>query len=209
MRAIAAVCIGQPIQLGGRKSRTGIDKRPADGPVFLGELGLEGDAVCNRTYHGGPDQAVYGLGSADLKAWSAELGHDVPPGLLGENLVIANIDSRTIAVGDRFETDRVTLEVTATRMPCSTLALRMGDPHFTRRFTALGQPGFYCRVLRAGLIEAGDPVRVTPYEGERLLMGELLTSKVKALKPETVGRWRSTPLAARVAAELDRVHGPG
>ncbi len=150
MSTIQAVCLGHPIRLGERAQRTGIDKRPVEGPVVLSAEGLAGDSVCNRKVHGGPDQAVYGFGSVDLDAWSLALGKSVPPGLLGENLVLSGIDSRDVAVGDRFETDTVMLEVTATRMPCSTLSLRMGDPHFARRFLELGQPGFYCRVLRRG-----------------------------------------------------------
>lgn len=206
MSTIQAVCLGHPVRLGERAQRTGIDKRPVEGPVVLSAEGLAGDSVCNRKVHGGPDQAVYGFGSVDLDAWSLALGKSVPHGLLGENLVISGIDSRDVAVGDRFETDTVMLEVTATRMPCSTLSLRMGDPHFARRFLELGQPGFYCRVLRLGAIQAGDSVRFTRFEGERVLMGEMLTAKVKALSPEAVQRWRSTPLSARVAADLDRAH---
>jgi MOSC domain-containing protein YiiM len=54
--------------------RTGIDKRPVEGPVLLTAAGVAGDTVCDTTYHGGPDQAVYAYAAEDLEFWAAELG---------------------------------------------------------------------------------------------------------------------------------------
>ena len=50
------------------------------------------------------------------------------------------------------------LEVTFARIPCVTLAERMGDPGFVRRFREAGRPGLYARVLREGDVRAGDAV---------------------------------------------------
>ena len=199
---IAAVCIGHATVIDGKNAKTGIVKHPLSGAIIVDAAGLAGDAVCNRKHHGGPDQAVYGLGSLDLEAWSVELGHAVAPGLFGENLVVSDVDSRAIAVGDRFETDTVTLEVTSTRIPCSTLALRLGDPGFARRFRRVARPGFYCRVLRPGMMCAGERVTYRAFEGPRITMPEMLATSMKSLSEAERARYGAAPISERVRAQL-------
>ncbi|PYE29473.1 MOSC domain-containing protein YiiM [Rhizobium sp. PP-CC-3A-592] len=200
---IDAVCIGHATVIDGKKAKTGIVKHQQGGTVIVDAVGLAGDAVCNRKHHGGPDQAVYGLGSLDLAAWADELGHTVEPGLFGENIVISEIDSRTIAVGDRFETDGVTLEVTSTRIPCSTLSLRLNDPGFARRFRTVARPGFYCRVLRPGMLSVGDAITYRAFQGPRITMPDMLRASVKNLSDEERARYRAAPISERVRAQLD------
>jgi MOSC domain-containing protein YiiM len=38
-----------------KSGRTGIDKRPVDGPVRLTASGVDGDTICDLANHGGPD----------------------------------------------------------------------------------------------------------------------------------------------------------
>ena len=38
-----------------KSGRSGIDKRPVDGPVLLTASGVEGDTICDVKHHGGPD----------------------------------------------------------------------------------------------------------------------------------------------------------
>lgn len=204
---IDAVCLGPAAVIDGKKAKTGIVKHPQSGTVIVDAAGLAGDAVCNRKYHGGPDQAVYGLGSLDLAAWADELGHRIEPGLFGENIVVSQIDSRIIAVGDRFETESVTLEVTSTRIPCSTLSLRLNDPGFARRFHRVARPGFYCRVLRQGTLGIGDAVTYHAFQGPRITMPDMLGASVKNLSEEERARYRAAPISARVRAQLD-AHAP-
>ncbi len=61
---------------------TAIDKRPTDGPVAVGRLGLAGDRQMDVKHHGGPLQAVYAYASEDLDWWSRELGREHPARLL-------------------------------------------------------------------------------------------------------------------------------
>ena len=48
------------------------------------------------------------------------------------------------------------LEITAPRIPCGTLAARMGDAGFVKRFKEAERPGAYTRVLQTGHVQAGD-----------------------------------------------------
>ena len=81
---------------------TGIDKRPTDGPVEIGRLGLSGDTIWSKKHHGGPDQAVYVYGEDDYDWWAKELGRPLDPGTFGENLTVAGLATGAAIVGDRL-----------------------------------------------------------------------------------------------------------
>lgn len=142
------------------RSRTGIRKSPVGGPVLCDTQGLVGDAIGNRKHHGGPDQAVYLYSAEDYAWWSGVLGDPCTPGLFGENLTLDRWwDSPRI--GDRVQLGDVVLELTAPRIPCNTLATRMGDAHFVQPFARAVRPGAYARVIRPGTLEAGMTGAVT------------------------------------------------
>ena len=202
MIRILAVCTGLARPLPGKSYKTGIFKTSTDAAVVVDREGLLGDAICNRKHHGGPEQAVYGLGAIDLAWWSKELGRTLEPGTFGENLVIEGLDSRSVSVGDRIETESVLLEVTSTRIPCNTLTARMGDPAFAKRFMLAGRPGFYCRVLRGGVIQAGDPATYTPFEGAPVTMPELLRTYGKNVSEEDRLRYLAAPINDKLRAAL-------
>ena len=202
MIKILAVCTGSARPVPGKSYKTGIFKTPTDAAIVVDREGLLGDAICNRKHHGGAEQAVYAFGSIDLHWWSNELGRTIEPGTFGENLVIEGVDSRAVSVGDRFETDSVVLEVTSARIPCNTLTARMGDPAFARRFMQAGRPGFYCRVLRDGVVQAGDAVTYTPFDGEPVSMPELLRTYGKNVSEEDRLRYLAAPINDKLRAAL-------
>lgn len=191
---LLAICIGHAQRLPGKSYRTGIYKAPANGPVLIDELGLVGDAVCNRKHHGGPDQAILLEGSLTLDWWAGQLGCDVPFGTFGENLVIEGLDNRDVAVGDRFHLGDIVLEATSPRSPCNTLSARMGDQAFSRRFLKAGRPGIYCRVSRPGALRAGDAVRHEFYTGGRLPVADLLAALGRKLPDTEKARFLSAPI---------------
>jgi MOSC domain-containing protein YiiM len=156
----------QTQQNGNRLETTGIYKNPTPEAVHVSALGLKGDVVCDTKHHGGPDQAVYVYGGADYAWWAQELGRELAPGTFGENLTISGLESAQAWIGDRLMIGSVLLEVTSPRIPCVTLAARMGDPAFARRFRQAERPGLYCRVLQEGQVRAGDLVTYTRYPGQ-------------------------------------------
>jgi len=193
---VIAVNRGARTRQAGSASWTGIDKRPVDGRVSITEFGVEGDHVCDGRYHGGPDQAVYVYGGADYAWWRSAQGRDFAPGTFGENLVVDGLACADIAIGDRLLIGDVVLQATDVRIPCGTLARKMGDPGFPAIFAASDRPGFYTRVLTPGTLGAGDPVRVVPYEGERVTVLEL---KRDYAKPDTTEAGLERLLAAPVS----------
>lgn len=164
---VTAVNVGKARPIANAKSSgvTGIFKEPQSGPVAIGLLGLARDSICDTENHGGPDQAVYVFGTPDYAWWERELGRTLDAGTFGENLTISGLESAVFSLGDRLRVGPVLLEVTGARIPCVTLAARMGDPAFVKRFRFAERPGLYCRVIETGEVQAGDPVSVAPTQG--------------------------------------------
>ena len=83
--------------------RTAIDKRPVEGTVYIGPLGVAGDEVADLKHHGGPDQAVYAFAREDYTHWEAELGRPLAAGAFGENLTTVGLDVQGARIGERWQ----------------------------------------------------------------------------------------------------------
>lgn len=177
--------------------KTGIYKRAADGPVWVSALGLQGDTICDTKNHGGVDQAVYVYGVPDYEWWSAALERELAPGTFGENLTITRLESARLFIGDRLHVGEVVLEATAPRIPCVTLAQRMGDPAFVKRFRAAERPGLYCRVLREGMVQDGDPVVLEAGARDLSAIEMFRDFFAPQLDEATVRRHLAAPIAIR------------
>jgi len=165
---IESVNIGERRSFANDIGRTGIYKTPVSGPVKVAMLGIEGDYVADEKHHGGPDQAVYVYFAEDYAWWSEKLGRVLAPGTFGDNVTISGIESKNVAIGDRFIAGDVALQVTVPRIPCGTLARRMQDREFVKAFRYAERPGVYCRVTAEGEIAAGMSVTVERYAGDRI-----------------------------------------
>ena len=201
---LISVNVGQErsIQIGKQADMTGIYKVPAPGAVAITADGVAGDAVVDTENHGGPDQAVYVYGAADYARWSAELGVALEPGTFGDNLTVSDLESAAFNIGDLLHVGVVTLQVTAPRIPCATLAPRMYDPAFVKRFRAADRAGLYCRVLETGSVRAGDPVTIERYAGATISVLEMFRDYYdNALSEATLRRHLAAPLAARARAD--------
>ena len=177
---------------------TAIDKRPVNGRVDVGLLGLVGDTQCDRRNHGGRDQAVYAYADVDAQRWADELGRGIPPGLFGENLRTGGVDVSGAVIGERWQIGGeggIVVEVTGHRTPCMTFQTRMGEEHWIRRFTERRAPGAYLRVLTPGSIGSGDAVTVLHRPGH----GVTVADTCGVPDPQLMGRL----LAAADAGELD------
>lgn len=174
---LLSVNVGRPQPIAAKSGQSGIFKRPVDGPVWVGRLGLSGDHILDTANHGGPEQAVYVFTQPDYDHWSARLGQRLSPGTFGENLLITDLESAWVKIGERLRVGAVLLEVTAARIPCITLATRMDDTQFIRKFRDQRRPGFYARVLEVGDVQAGDAVR---FEGSPGLQSQSVLENFEA-----------------------------
>lgn len=205
---VTAICLGSPEKLPGKSYKTGINKVPVSGTVLVDESGLVGDSICNRKYHGGPDQAVYVEGGLTLDWWASELGQAIAPGLFGENLVIEGLDNRDVCAGDRFHlSGGVVLEATSARIPCNTFEARMGDAKFAKRYATAARPGIYCRVLISGAMSTGEDVVFTPFAGEKVPIPDMMRLFGKRLTLDDRQRFLAAPIHTKLRTELQALEG--
>lgn len=140
----------------GKPITTGIFKYAVDAPIFLGKEDVKGDAVCNRTHHGGIDQAVYGYSLKHYEYFKALYPQlDWQFGMFGENLTIDDLDETNIHVGDTFKVGEAILEVTKPRQPCMKLGVRFNDMKMVKQFWSTTFSGVYFKVLQTGFVKTG------------------------------------------------------
>jgi MOSC domain-containing protein YiiM len=181
---------------------TAIDKRPIDGPVQVGELGLAGDRQMGHG-HGGPDRAVYAYSSEDADWWSAQLGRAIPAGLFGENLRTEGIAVSDAVVGERWRIGTARFEVRMPRTPCENLSLRMGIDQFHLRFHATGRVGAMLKVLTCGQIQAGDAIVLEERPAHQVRVADLATGPSAEQMQRLLDS--GVPLARSVRAKAHRI----
>jgi MOSC domain-containing protein YiiM len=194
----------QTLQNKDRVEITGIHKTPVQGSVQLTELGIVEDFIGSPKHHGGPDQAVYIYGETDYQWWEQELGKKLAPGIFGENLTISQIESAAFNVGDFLQIGDVTLQVTAPRIPCGTFASHMQDPQWVKKFRHAERPGFYCRVLKQGILTAGDDIRVEKFSGDTISIGEVYRDHYEKRGEDMLHRQLQAPISIRLRNKLER-----
>jgi len=190
---------------------TGIDKRPASGPVQVhapgpkgvAGSGVAGDTVCDLRHHGGDDQAVYAYSREDLDGWANELGRVLPNGCFGENLTTEGLDITAALIGERWAIGRdLVLEVSVPRLPCRTFAGWLAEQRWVKRYTARGLPGTYLRVINPGTVAAGDALVVAERPQHDVTVGlafRALTTQ-RTLLPRLLAA-QALPTQARRAAQ--------
>ncbi len=187
----------EPLSIGKKVRKSGIFKRPLEGPVVVGKLGLESDVQVDQKHHGGADQALYFYSQEDYDWWERDLGRKLPPGTFGENITLSSYGEGPVFIGDTLELGELVVQVTAPRIPCGTLAARMDDPTFVKRFVRAERPGFYARVQTEGILTVNSPVRWI----ERGTIGLLDTFKViysKQDQSDLVMELLKAPIASRL-----------
>lgn len=154
------VSLPKEVTLGSETRRSGIFKEPVGGKVGVGRLKLEGDGQGNLSVHGGVDKAVYAYPHEHYTYWHQDIGTRFPAGQFGENLTTEGLNEDTISIGDTYRFGTALLQVSEPREPCSTLAFKMQDLTFPKRFLRSRRVGFYLRVLETGQVEAGDAIEL-------------------------------------------------
>jgi len=164
---LLSVNVGRPreLELQGKLVTSSIWKAPVEGPVRARGVNLEGDDQADREVHGGPDKAVYSYAIEDIRWWEGELGRGLELSAFGENLTTSGIDVSGALIGERWEIGTALLEVSEPRAPCWKLGVKMEDAAFPRKFTKAGRPGAYLRIVREGVLAAGDAIHIIDRPG--------------------------------------------
>ena len=191
-------------RLGNGNIQTGINKQPRDHRVDVNWRGLVGDAIINTKHHGGPDQAVYLYREEDYRYWWKRLDRNLPYGVFGENLTITGLPLPYLNIGDQIIFDDLSLEVTAPRIPCNTLAARMNDKFFPKTFLEAELPGIYCRVLQTGSIGKNDKFYIDDYAGDRINTREFFRDLLREISKRKIRRYLRLPIDSRSRKKLDK-----
>lgn len=154
--------------------RSGIFKAPVEGPVQVNVLNLEADGQADLTVHGGPSKAVYAYPSEHYDFWRRELPEiDFPWGSFGENLSTEGLLERELYIGDRLCVGTVELMVTEPRLPCYKLGVKFNRDDMVKRFLKSRRTGFYCAVLREGVINSGDAIQYLSRDDDRVTVADI------------------------------------
>ena len=169
-----SVQVGTPQRYGAEGAKDAMERPwetsffrvPSAQPRWLSTTHLEGNQQADTENHGRLDQAVLLYAAAHYPAWRAELGRpEIGPGGFGENFTVAGLSEATACVGDTYAIGEALIQVTGPRYPCWKIERRWGVAGLTARVAATGRTGWYCRVVREGLVEPGMPVALVerPY----------------------------------------------
>ena len=139
---------------------SGIFKAPVTGPVWVGQTNVAGDGQSDLRHHGGPDRAVMMFAASLYPRYEELLEMKIPGGGFGENFTMEGISDTDVCLGDVWQTDSVTLEVSQARLPCFKLGRRLDCAAAVEAVVDQRAGGWYCRTLRQGLVQAGEVLRL-------------------------------------------------
>jgi ferredoxin-NADP reductase/MOSC domain-containing protein YiiM len=176
MARLLSVNVGLPrdIEWKGRIVRTAIWKDPVHGRCRVGRLNLEGDGQADLGGHGGEQRAAFVYQIESYRYWQEQLKRtDFVHGQFGENFTVEGLPDDTVCVGDRYQIGGALFEVTQPRVTCYRVGIRTNEPRMPALLTSSGRPGFYFRVLREGMVGAGDKIVKVGEANERMTIAEI------------------------------------
>jgi ferredoxin-NADP reductase/MOSC domain-containing protein YiiM/ferredoxin len=161
MASVISVNVGRTrdVDWRGKKVTTAIWKEPVAGPVRVGRLGAEGDQQADLVGHGGEQRALFVYQIESYRYWQDFLGRDrFVMGQFGENLTVSGMADDQVCVGDRYRVGGTVLEISQPRVTCYKVGIRLNDERMPALLVKHRRPGFYFRVIREGVVSAGDVI---------------------------------------------------
>ncbi len=138
---------------------TSFFRAPSTQPRWLYTTHLDGNRQADTKNHGQPNQAVLLYAAAHYPLWREELHQpEIGPGGFGENFTVQGLSEETACIGDSYAIGEAQIQVTGPRYPCWKIERRWGIAGLTDRVAATGRTGWYCRVVREGMIEPGTTI---------------------------------------------------
>jgi ferredoxin-NADP reductase/ferredoxin len=94
-------------------------------------------------------------------------------GQFGENFTVEQLPDSEVCVGDRYRIGDAIFEVTAPRVTCYRVGIRMNEPRMPALLVEHHRPGFYFRVLQEGEVGAGDDIVKISDGPERMTVADV------------------------------------
>ena len=157
MPSVTSIFIGQPQTIEDDRGtwRSSIRRKAVHAPIAVNVNGLEGDRV-TQSYHGSPGAAVCVHLLDHYIFWNKEYGLKLEPGGVGENFTLAGITEDSICAGDIILVGTTLFQVSGPRVPCANLTRHIGQADWVKKTIRENRTGFYLRVLKPGLVCAGN-----------------------------------------------------
>jgi ferredoxin-NADP reductase/MOSC domain-containing protein YiiM len=174
--SLLSVNVGLPqdVTWHGRTVYTAVWKRPVEGPRLVRRLNIDGDGQGDLAGHGGEHRAVFVYQIESYRYWQEQLGRDdFSYGQFGENFTVSGLADDQVCIGDRYRIGEAEFEVTQPRVTCYRVGIRMDDPRMPALLVSHHRPGFYFRVLREGLVRAGDEIVKVAAGAEAMTVAEV------------------------------------
>lgn len=186
--------IGKPkeMQYGMNKEVVTAICKEAVEEAFLTFDGFRGDGVADLRHHGGLDRAVCIYPHEHYRLWEKEFGESLSPSTFGENLTVSGMLESDIHIGDVFRVGEAVIQVTQSRIPCSTITKRTGLPFLLKRMVETGYTGYLCRVIKEGTVRFDSKITLLEVDSARVSV--LLTNEVY------FHRAKNNPDAGRILA---------
>lgn len=156
MAKVIAVCISE---------KKGTQKHEVDGVTLVPDYGIENDAHAGKWH-----RQVSLLNFEKIEDFRAK-GVDVDFGAFGENIIIDEIDFRTLPIGTRFEIGDALLELTQIGKECHShcaIYHAVGDCIMPRE-------GVFTEVIKGGKVKVGDTVNIIEADPNRPLTAAVIT----------------------------------
>ena len=176
MRIISLnVSLPRIVEYNGEPVATGIFKEPAQKPLMLRTLNLDGDRQADLSVHGGVSKAVYAYPSEHYDFWRKELPEmSLPFGMFGENFTIEGLFEEGVNVGDRFRIGEAELIATQPRLPCYKLGIKFGRSDIIKRFLRSRRTGFYFAVAKEGTVATGDEIELLSRDPNNITIADIV-----------------------------------
>src|SRR3954462_15881782 len=168
------VGLPQDVAWQGRTVHTGVWKTRVAGPSLVRRLNMDGDGQGDLAGHGGENRAVFVYQLESYEYWQQQLGRDdFSYGEFGENFTVRGLADDEVCIGDRFRIGEALFEVSQPRVTCYRVGIRMDDARMPAMLVAHHRPGFYLRVLREGVVQAGDEILKVAAGAEAMTVAEI------------------------------------
>ena len=157
---------------------TGIFKKPVEEPLYLDSENVKGDVICDRTVHGGINQAVYIYGEQHYAYWRELYPNlEIDYGMLGENLTVSSFEEIETHTGDQFMIGEAIIEATYPREPCIKLGIKFDSRKAMRQMLKTTKCGVYFKVIKKGYVKTGDTIKRIKHCSENKTIAELFKTR--------------------------------
>lgn len=132
--------------------RKGVIKTPIEKGTFIEDFGLKDDAHAGKWHR---QVSLLGLESFDKLAKMGDLKH-LKPGIFAENITTEGIILYELPIGTQLSIGETLHEVTQIGKECHhgcEIFHKVGD-------CVMPREGIFTRVIKGGIIQAGDPIRI-------------------------------------------------